>query len=89
MASEVAVAGEADVDAERPSRGPLALAMRRLLRKKIAVAALVFIGVFYFCGVFAPVVAPHSYTDQNLDAVRQGPIAGRTRSAPTRWAATC
>ena len=47
--------------------------MRRLLRKKIAVAALLFIAVFYFCGLFAPVVAPHSYTDQNLDAVTQGP----------------
>jgi ABC-type dipeptide/oligopeptide/nickel transport system permease subunit len=47
--------------------------MRRLLRKKIAVGALLFIGVFYFCGLFAPVVAPHSYTDQNLDAVNQGP----------------
>jgi ABC-type dipeptide/oligopeptide/nickel transport system permease subunit len=47
--------------------------MRRLLRKKIAVAALLFIGVFYFCGLFAPVVAPHSYTGQNLDAVNQGP----------------
>jgi ABC-type dipeptide/oligopeptide/nickel transport system permease subunit len=73
LASEVAVAGEIEFEAERPSHGPLALAMRRLLRKKIAAAALVFIGVFYFCGLFAPVVAPHSYTDQNLDAVNQGP----------------
>ncbi|MCJ7491007.1 MAG: ABC transporter permease [Dehalococcoidia bacterium] len=73
MASAIDVAGEAEFDAERPSRGPLALAMRRLLCKKIAVAALVFIGVFYFCGLFAPVVAPHSYTDQNLDIVQQGP----------------
>jgi len=54
-------------------KGPLALAMRRLLRKKVAVAALVFIAVFYFCGVFAPWVAPHSFTDQNLDNVLQGP----------------
>jgi ABC-type dipeptide/oligopeptide/nickel transport system permease subunit len=54
-------------------RGPLAVAMRRLLRKKVAVAALAFIAVFYFCGVFAPLVAPHSFTDQNLDNVLQGP----------------
>ena len=54
-------------------RGPLAVAMRRLLRKKVAVAALAFIAVFYFCGVFAPWVAPHSFTDQNLDNVLQGP----------------
>ena len=48
-------------------RGPFAVAMRRLLRKKVAVAALAFIAVFYFCGIFAPWVAPHSFTDQNLD----------------------
>jgi len=54
-------------------RGPLAVAMRRLLRKKVAVAALAFIAVFYFCGVFAPWVAPQSFTDQNLDNVLQGP----------------
>ena len=73
MASVDYVLGEDEVDRERPSRGPFALAMRRLLRKKIAVAALIFIGVFYFCGLFAPVVAPHSFTDQDLDAVLQGP----------------
>jgi len=76
LASAADVADEVAFDAERPSRGPLALALRRLLRKKIAVAALVFIGVFYFCGLFAPVVAPHSYTGQNLDAVNQGPSLG-------------
>ena len=72
MASE-AVIGEAEFGGERASHGPLALALRRLLRKKIAVAALVFIGVFYFCGLFAPVVAPHSYSAQNLEAVNVGP----------------
>jgi peptide/nickel transport system permease protein len=57
-------------------RGPLALAMGRLLHKRIAVAALAFIAVFYFCGLFAPVVAPQSYTDQDLDNVLQGPSWG-------------
>jgi ABC-type dipeptide/oligopeptide/nickel transport system permease subunit len=63
----------AEDEALRGGRGPLALALRRLLRKKIAVAALVFIAVFYFCGLFAPLVAPHSFTDQNLDNVLAGP----------------
>ncbi|MGD0765745.1 MAG: ABC transporter permease [Dehalococcoidia bacterium] len=57
----------------RAGRSPLAVALRRLLRKKIAVAALAFIAVFYFCGLFAPLVAPHNYTDQNLDKVLAGP----------------
>jgi len=52
---------------------PLGLALRRLLRKRIAVLALAFIAVFYFCGLFAPVVAPRSYTKQDLDNVLQGP----------------
>jgi ABC-type dipeptide/oligopeptide/nickel transport system permease subunit len=52
---------------------PLGIAFRRLLRKKIAVLALAFIAVFYFCGLFAPLVAPHSYTAQDLDHVFQGP----------------
>ena len=72
------VESPAEVAAEKvaqPSRGegPLRIALGRLLRKKIAVAALLFIGVFYFCGIFAPVVAPKSYTAQDLDQVTQGP----------------
>ncbi len=64
---------EDGIDAARPSRGPLAVALRRLLRKKVAIACLLFIGVFYFCGIFAPIVAPHSYSAINLDYVTKGP----------------
>ncbi len=64
---------EEGLEAERPARGPLALALRRLLRKKVAVACLLFIAVFYFCGIFAPIVAPHSYRATNLDYVTKGP----------------
>jgi len=67
---------EAGEETEVPASkrgGPFALAMRRLLRKKIAVVALVAIAIFYFCGVSAPWVSPRSYTDQNLDNVLQGP----------------
>lgn len=63
---------EEGIDVARPASGPLAVALRRLLRKKVAVACLLFIGVFYFCGIFAPVVAPHSYRATNLDYVLKG-----------------
>jgi hypothetical protein len=33
---------------------PLGLAWRRLLKKRIAMLALFFIAVFYFCGITAP-----------------------------------
>ena len=71
---------EAELAVETPDevtlgagRSPLGLALQRLLRKRIAVIALAFIAVFYFCGLFAPVVAPRSYTAQDLDNVLQGP----------------
>jgi len=71
---------EAELAVETPDevtlgagRSPLGLALQRLLRKRIAVLALAFIAVFYFCGLFAPVVAPRSYTAQDLDHVLQGP----------------
>jgi peptide/nickel transport system permease protein len=72
LVSDVAVVG-AEFEGERVSHSLLGLSLQRLLRKKVAVAALVFIGIFYFCGLFAPLIAPHSYTAQNLDAVNLGP----------------
>ena len=60
---------------ERPpsSISPTGRAVRRLLRKKIAIACLLVIALFYLCGVFAPLIAPYTYSDQNLDASFQGP----------------
>ncbi len=55
------------------SRGPMAQAWSRLLRKKIALVSLVLIVVVYMSGILAPWVAPHSYTDQDLLAAKQGP----------------
>ena len=56
---------------------PRFMTLRRLLRKKLAVAGILFILLFYACGIFAPLLGAlgiiPSYTDQNLDAVYQGP----------------
>ena len=73
MAEAGASAGTLEEAALGPRRSPFGLAVRRLLRKRIAVLALAYIAVFYFCGLFAPVVAPQSYTKQDLDHVREGP----------------
>jgi len=35
----------------------------RLRRRKLAMAAMAYLVVFYFCGLFAPVIAPHDYRD--------------------------
>lgn len=47
--------------------------IRRLLRRKLAVICLVVIAVFYSAGIFAPLIAPYSYTQQNLDLSFAGP----------------
>ncbi len=47
--------------------------LRRLLRRKLAVICLVVIAVFYAAGILAPVIAPYSYTSQNLDLSFDGP----------------
>ena len=47
--------------------GPWRIALRRLLRKKIAVIALFLIAGFYFVGLFAPVISPQDFRTQDLD----------------------
>jgi len=47
--------------------------IRRLLRKKIAVACLVFIASFYIIALSAAWIAPYGYAEQNLDISFQGP----------------
>ncbi len=54
-------------------RSPTALALRKLLRKRIAVAALVVIAIFYAAGILAPWISPYDFAEQNLEATFQGP----------------
>lgn len=54
-------------------RSPTALAIRKLMRKRIAVAALVVIAIFYAAGILAPWISPYDFAEQNLDATFQGP----------------
>jgi peptide/nickel transport system permease protein len=54
-------------------RNPTWIAVRALLGKKLALLAIVYIAVFYIAGVFAPLVAPHSPREQNLDQALRPP----------------
>src|SRR5690606_10197557 len=45
----------------------------RLRRKRIAMVALVVIAIIYGAGLFANVLAPYSYSAQNLDRGLEGP----------------
>ena len=46
---------------------------RRFSRNKLAVAGLVLACLMFFTGIFAPWLAPYSYTEINLDTVEQMP----------------
>jgi ABC-type dipeptide/oligopeptide/nickel transport system permease subunit len=58
----------------RPRR-PAELILRALLRRKLAVLGMIYIAIFYFCGIFAPLVAPYDPSAQNLESRNnwQGP----------------
>jgi len=46
---------------------------RRFSRNRLAVVGLILVSLMFFTGIFAPWLAPYSYTEQNLDAVEQMP----------------
>lgn len=54
-------------------RGHLARALRRLLRKKIAVACIATLVVVYSAGVFAGFISPYGYQDQDYTVIRNPP----------------
>ncbi|MBF6600285.1 MAG: ABC transporter permease [Dehalococcoidia bacterium] len=75
MTLEATYAGKTVLPPETRTGGesPTRRALRRLLRKKLAVICLVVIAIFYAAGILAPLIAPYGYNDQNLDLSFQGP----------------
>lgn len=55
------------------ARHPFFDAFRRVLRKRIALAAFIIIFVIYLAGLLAPWVAPYSFRETDLDNVFAGP----------------
>ena len=58
---------------EVQSKGHLARAVSRLIRKKVALACLITLVVVYSAGIFGPFVAPYGYRDQDYTVIRQPP----------------
>ena len=54
-------------------QGHLMRAMSRLFRKKIAVICMVVLLAVYTCGVFAALIAPFGYADQDYTVIRKAP----------------
>ena len=69
------VTSELPVEAalERTPAGPWRVALRRLLRKRLALTSLVLVTAFYLVGLFAPVLAPQDYRNQDLNNTLQAP----------------
>ena len=55
------------------NRGHLYRAFSRLLRKKLAIACLTTISIIYFLGIFAPLIAPYGYNEQDYQSIREAP----------------
>jgi ABC-type dipeptide/oligopeptide/nickel transport system permease subunit len=74
MAQETALGGFQGIEAEeRREPGRIVSTLRALVRRRLALLALIYIALFYLCGLFAPLLAPYGYRAQNLDNATQPP----------------
>jgi ABC-type dipeptide/oligopeptide/nickel transport system permease subunit len=73
MAQDTLAAVAPEARAEPRRRGAVASVMRALLRRKLAVLSLIYITIFYLTGIFAPLLAPKNYREQNLDQALRSP----------------
>ncbi len=64
-----------EIEARGRSQGHLARAWSRLIRKRLAVVCVAILTIVYLTGIFAPVIAPYQYTDQDYTAIKQPPSA--------------
>jgi ABC-type dipeptide/oligopeptide/nickel transport system permease subunit len=71
----MAYAEASSPDLEQPGArpSPSFRTVRRLLRRRLAVVALVVIAVFYLAGILAPWVAPHSFREADFEHPFAGP----------------
>ena len=67
------VSSSETAERQTQSRGHLARAWSRLLKKKLAMVSIVTLIVLYSLGIFAAFLAPYEYTDQDYTAIRKPP----------------
>ena len=61
----------ANVTSNTPGRE----ALKRLRKNRTAMAGLIIILIMFLVAIFAPVIAPYTYTEQDYTATMQGPSA--------------
>lgn len=65
--------GDALVHAVRPHRTLWRDALQRLMANRLALAGAIFILILIFLAIFAPIVAPYHYNEQDWAAIQQKP----------------
>ena len=55
------------------TKGHLARAWTRLLRKKIALICILALSVLYLSSALVPILSPYGYADQNYSVIRKSP----------------
>jgi peptide/nickel transport system permease protein len=71
-----------EVEYEVGSGGLWREALHRLVRNPGAIVGAVIVTLFVFVAIFAPVLAPYSPLDQNLDLIAEGCCPGPSREHP-------
>jgi peptide/nickel transport system permease protein len=75
----VAQVQELALERQQPTGGLWSEAFRRFRRNPAGIAGVAFVGVFVLVAIFAPLIAPHSPTDQNLLLIADGCCPGPSR----------
>ena len=55
------------------NRGHFHRAFSRLMRKKLAIVCVITILSIYCLGIFAPLIAPYGYNEQDYHSIREAP----------------
>lgn len=67
------LAGAAIIEKQRSSESLWSDAFRRLRRNRVAFASAIFLLVLALVSIFAPIVSPYGYAEQNYSVVTQSP----------------
>ena len=76
----VAQIEEFELEEHQPTGGLWSDAFRRFVRNPAGIIGVAFVGFFVLVAIFAPLIAPHSPTDQDLFAVATGCCPGPSRA---------
>jgi peptide/nickel transport system permease protein len=68
-----------ELELEPPGGGLWSEALRKVIRNPGAIVGLVLVASLVFTAIFAPLLAPYSPTDQNLELVQDGCCPGPSR----------